>query len=91
MEAEIRLYDRLFSIENPPIDEHMEEFLNPESLRILSGCRIEAYLGDAEPGERFQFERKGYFCVDTDSLPSKPVFNMTIPLRDTWARIEARG
>ncbi len=90
LEAEVRLYDRLFTIENPPLDERMEEFLNPESLKILTGCRVESCLASAEPGERVQFERKGYFCMDTDSMPGKPVFNRTIPLRDTWAKIEAR-
>jgi glutaminyl-tRNA synthetase len=91
LEAEVRLYDRLFTIEHPPVDEHMEQFLNPHSLEILSGCRVEASLASAVQGERFQFERKGYFCVDRDSLPGKPVFNRTIPLRDTWAKIEAKS
>jgi glutaminyl-tRNA synthetase len=91
VEAEVRMYDRLFSSESPPLDDTMEEHLNPESLHVVKGCRVEAGLSGAQPGERFQFERKGYFCVDTDSRPDAPVFNMTVPLRDTWAKIEARN
>jgi glutaminyl-tRNA synthetase len=91
LEAEVRLYDRLFTAENPPFDDTMEEYLNPESLEVLPDCRVESSLSAAVPGDRFQFERKGYFCVDIDSVPGRPVFNLTIPLRDTWAKIRARG
>jgi glutaminyl-tRNA synthetase len=90
-EAEIRLYDRLFTHENPLSLDDFQESLNPDSLRVLTGCRVESCLAGAAPGERFQFERKGYFCADNDSTEEKPVFNRTIPLRDTWAKIEARN
>ena len=64
-------------------------FLNPKSLETLTGCRVEPSLAAATPGSRYQFERQGYFCVDSvDSSPEKLVFNRTVPLRDSWARIE---
>ena len=88
--AEVRLYDRLFSVENPETDEAGKTFvdrLNPQSLEVLHGCRIEPSLVGARPGERFQFERLGYFSVDPDSRPGAPVFNRIVSLRDTWARI----
>jgi len=88
--AEVRLYDRLFSVENPETDEAGKTFvdyLNPQSLEVLHGCRIEPSLVGARPGERFQFERLGYFNVDPDSRPGAPVFNRIVSLRDTWARI----
>jgi glutaminyl-tRNA synthetase len=90
-EAEIRMYDRLFSKENP--EEGEEGFLaclNPNSLEILKGY-VEPSLGTPEAGSRFQFERLGYFCVDKDSAPGKPVFNLTVNLKDTWAKIEKKG
>ena len=62
--------------------------LNPNSLTVLTDCRLEPCLKAAAPGERFQFERKGYFCVDQDSKPGSPVFNRTVTLRDTWAKIQ---
>jgi glutaminyl-tRNA synthetase len=86
--AEIRLYDRLFTREDP--EEGEEGFLgciNPNSLTVLVGY-VETHLANPRPGERFQFERQGYFCVDPDSSPEKSVFNRTVPLRDSWARIE---
>lgn len=88
-DAEIRLYDRLFKHENPLEDKETDfrEFLNPDSLEILEGCKIEPWLADAKPLEKFQFQRMGYFCVDYDSTPDKPVFNRTISLKDTWAKI----
>ena len=88
-DAEIRLYDRLFKHENPLEDKEIDfrEFLNPDSLEILEGCKIEPWLADAKPLEKFQFQRMGYFCVDYDSTPDKPVFNRTISLKDTWAKI----
>ena len=91
--AEVRLYDRLFLKENP--DEGEGGFLahvNPASLEILTGCRVEPMLARALPGAAYQFERVGYFCADAkDSKPGAPVFNRTVTLRDTWAKIEQRG
>jgi glutaminyl-tRNA synthetase len=89
-EAEIRLYDRLFTKEDP--EEGEEGFLgciNPNSLAILTGY-VEPQLFAAQPGDRFQFERQGYFCTDPDSTSDKPVFNLTVPLKDTWAKIEKK-
>jgi glutaminyl-tRNA synthetase len=92
--AEVRLYDRLFSVEDPEADDTGKTFvdyLNPNSLEVLRGCRIEPSLLSASAGERFQFERLGYFSVDSDSRPGAPVFNRIVSLRDTWARIEQRA
>jgi glutaminyl-tRNA synthetase len=93
--AEVRLYDRLFSHPNPDKageGKDYREFLNPDSLRTLTQCYLEAGLADARPGEQFQFEREGYFCLDSEHLSDgKPVFNRTITLRDTWAKIEQKG
>jgi glutaminyl-tRNA synthetase len=92
--AEVRLYDHLFARPDPEADEEKDfhEFLNPDSLEVLTDCRIEAGMRDLAPGTRCQFERIGYFCVDTrDSLPGKPVFNRTVTLRDSWSKIEAAG
>jgi glutaminyl-tRNA synthetase len=89
--AEVRLYDRLFSVEDPGDAEEGKDFksyLNPNSLEILGGCRMEPGLRQAAAGTRYQFERLGYFCVDPDSTPDLPVFNRTVALRDTWAKIE---
>jgi glutaminyl-tRNA synthetase len=90
IDAEVRLYDQLFSVPNPGEGEGREftDDLNPNSLEILAGCKLEPGLADAAPGSRFQFERLGYFCVDPDSAPGKLVFNRTVQLRDTWAKIE---
>ncbi len=94
LDAEVRLYDHLFSMPDPddvPEDVDYKTNLNPHSLQVLSGCKLEPSLKEAEPGSRFQFERLGYFCVDTrDSTPGKPVFNRTVTLRDTWARLEKK-
>jgi len=93
IDAEVRLYDHLFTKENPLDVEEGEDWLdgvNPNSLVVLTGCKIEPNLADVKPGERFQFERKGYFCVDRDSTPSKPVFNRTVTLRDTWAKLQKK-
>jgi glutaminyl-tRNA synthetase len=87
-EAEFRMYDRLFMKENP--EEGEEGFiacLNPDSLKILPGY-VEPSLTDTRPGDRFQFERIGYFCTDQESTDDKPVFNLTVTLKDTWAKIE---
>jgi len=92
--AEVRLYDRLFSIENPANEAEGKDFksyLNPNSLEIVRSCRVEPGLAAANPGERYQFERLGYFCVDPDSRPGVPVFNRTVTLRDAWAKIVQRG
>jgi glutaminyl-tRNA synthetase len=86
------LYDRLFSVANPLDVEEGQDFigsLNPNSLEVLTGCRVEPGLAGAAPGNIVQFERQGYFCVDTkDSSPERLVFNRTVSLRDTWAKIE---
>jgi glutaminyl-tRNA synthetase len=91
--AEVRLYDRLFDRENP-LDEKDGDFtshLNPDSLTVLKEARVEPFLADAQPGDRVQLERQGYFCVDSeDSKPGALVLNRTVPLRDTWARIAKR-
>jgi glutaminyl-tRNA synthetase len=89
--AEVRLYDRLFTRENP-LEEKETDFtslLNPASLEVTTDARIEPRLAEARPGERFQFERLGYFCVDPDSRPGAVVFNRTVSLRDSWAKIES--
>ena len=91
IEAEVRLYDRLFTVPEPDADKDkpFTDYLNPHSLDILNGCKLEPSLARAKPGERYQFERQGYFCVDSkDSRAGKPVFNRTVPLRDSWAKIE---
>lgn len=93
-EAEVRLYDRLFSVEDPEGEEGKEftEFLNPSSLEILNNCKLEPSLKKALSGEKFQFERIGYFCVDTKySKENSPVFNRIVTLRDSWAKIEQAG
>jgi glutaminyl-tRNA synthetase len=91
IEAEVRLYDRLFSSENPGGGgRDFRADLNPQSLEVLAGCRIEPSLASADAGTRVQFERLGYFCVDPDSAPGRLVFNRTVTLKDTWAKIEAR-
>ncbi len=90
LEAEVRLYDHLFTKENPnEIEEGADwkDYFCPDSLKILTSCRLEPSLAEAVSGSRFQFERKGYFCVDPDSSESKLVFNRTVTLRDTWAKI----
>jgi glutaminyl-tRNA synthetase len=90
-DAEVRLYDRLFLSEDPgeggrdPLDD-----LNPNSLDRIAGAKVEAGLASAPPGTRFQFERQGYFCVDPDSRDDKPVFNRTVTLKDSWARMQSR-
>ena len=95
VQAEVRLYDHLFDQPDPDDGEEGQEFtdnLNPNSLEVLADCRLEPSLADARPGDRIQFERNGYFCVDTvDSTPGKPVFNRTVALRDRWAKIEKKG
>ncbi|MGE5421084.1 MAG: glutamine--tRNA ligase/YqeY domain fusion protein [Chloroflexota bacterium] len=89
IDAEVRLYDRLFSHEDPAgqKEDDYRKFLNPDSLKVLTGCKIEPSLASAKPLEKFQFQRLGYFCVDYDSTPLKPVFNRTVQLKDTWAKM----
>jgi glutaminyl-tRNA synthetase len=89
VEAEVRLYDRLFQAADPAdIADDVAKHLNPASLETLAACYVEANLKDASPGSRYQFERIGYFCVDTkDSSPGKPVFSRIVPLRDSWAKV----
>src|SRR5579885_501232 len=90
VEAEVRLYDRLFTVEEPGGDDWLAQ-LNPRSLERLTGCKVEPTLAAAAPGSRWQFERLGYFCADpVDTRPGAPVFNRTVTLRDPWARIAAR-
>lgn len=93
VKAEVRLYDRLFTAEDPEGDEdkHFLEHLNPSSLEVLSEAYVEPTLAEAPPGERFQFERLGYFVVDPDSTTGRPVFNRTIGLRDSWAKVAAKA
>ena len=94
IEAEVRLYGHLFTKENPDDVAEGEDFtanLNPNSLEILSDCQLEPSLAGAKPGDRYQFERLGYFCVDPDSTDEKPVFNRTATLRDPWAKIQKAG
>ena len=93
LEAEVRLYDRLFLKANPLDVEEGEDFttsLNPSSLETLTSCRVEPGLAGAAPGSIYQFERQGYFCVDPDSTDGTLVFNRTVSLRDTWAKIEQK-
>jgi len=92
--AEVRLYDRLFTAEDPmDVLEggDWRDTLNPESLEVLTGARIEPSLAGAAPGARIQFERLGYFCADPDGRPGAPVFNRTVGLKDSWTKIEAKG
>jgi len=92
LEAEVRLYDHLFSVPKPDEAEDWTSVLNPHSLTVVTGCRLEPSLKAAIPGSRYQFERQGYFSVDSvDSSPSRPVFNRAVGLRDTWAKIEKGG
>jgi glutaminyl-tRNA synthetase len=94
LDAEVRLYDTLFTVESPdnvPEGADFIDTLNPASLEVLTGCKLEPSLAAAAPGARYQFERLGYFCADSeDSKPGAPVFNRTVTLKDTWAKIEKR-
>jgi len=94
LEAEVRLYDKLFTKPNPNEVEEGQDFttnLNPNSLEVLRGCQLEPSLAGAAVGSRYQFERLGYFCVDPDSVPGRLVFNRTVALKDTWAKVAQRG
>ena len=88
MTAEVRVYNHLFTREDPGADGDVLDDLNPDSLELLQDCRLEPALADAAQGVAVQFERQGYFCLDADSTPEKPVFNRTASLRDEWARIQ---
>ena len=91
MDAEVRLYDRLFAVENPSADtEHdFRELLNPESLRVITDAKIEPFLAEnAQVGDKYQFQRIGYFCVDEDSTEGRLGFNRTIGLKDSWAKMQ---
>ena len=93
IDAEVRVYDTLFTKEDPNDAPEGQDFtvnLNPKSLEIVTG-KLEPSLRDAKPLASFQFERLGYFCADFDTTPEKPVFNRTVALRDTWTKIEKRG
>ncbi len=94
-DAEVRVYDRLFSVKDPSGENWSEgsrfagkDSINPNSLEVVKGCKVEPGLAAAKPQDRFQFERLGYYCVDDDSKPSNLVFNRTVTLRDTWAKVE---
>jgi glutaminyl-tRNA synthetase len=90
VDGEIRLFDRLFKTENPddvPEGEDYKMNLNPDSLKILTNCRLEPGLSNVAAGDKFQFQRIGYFTVDPDTTPGKPVFNRTVPLRDSWSKM----
>jgi glutaminyl-tRNA synthetase len=90
VDAEVRLYDRLFTVEQPGATGDYRADLNPESLSVIRDAKVEPSAAAAPAGTRFQFERLGYFCVDPDSAPGRPVFNRTVTLKDSWARIENR-
>jgi len=92
IDAEVRLYDRLFTSDDPG-DEGRDPLsdLNPHSLEVLTGCQVEPALASAAASQRFQFERQGYFSVDPDSRPGTPVFNRTVTLKDAWAKIAAKS
>jgi glutaminyl-tRNA synthetase len=91
VDAEVRLYDYLYTVANPTADERdFMELLNPNSIDVLTGVKVEPSLANVTPGERYQFERVGYFAVDPDSTPNHPVFNRTVTLRDDWAKIQQK-
>jgi glutaminyl-tRNA synthetase len=94
LDAEVRMYDRLFTVPEPGKiegDKSFLDYLNPESLKVLKGCKIEPGLAGAAVGTHYQFERKGFFYMDPDSKPGNLVFNLTVSLRDSWAKIEAEN
>ena len=91
LDAEVRLYDRLFNHEEPASTDNYLDHLNPKSLETLRTAKVEPSLANAESGARYQFERLGYFAVDPDAKPGALVFNRTVSLRDTWAKIAGKG
>ena len=93
VDAEVRIYETLFTKENPDETQDGEDFtanLNPNSLEVVRQAKLEPSLANAKVGDHYQFERLGYFCLDPDSKPGKPVFNRTVPLKDSWAKIEKK-
>jgi glutaminyl-tRNA synthetase len=88
--AKVRLFERLFTRENPDADDDYLSYVNPNSLEVLDQCFLERSLADVIPGEKYQFERNGYFCVDLDSKTDQLIFNRTVTLKDSWARIEGK-
>jgi len=93
VDAEVRVYEHLFTRENPDEAEEGDDFisnLNPNSLEVVAAAKVEPSLANVSAGTRYQFERLGYFCVDLDSKPGKPVFNRTVALKDTWAKVEKK-
>jgi len=90
VQAEVRNYDRLFNNPDPESSGNFIADINPNSLQVLSNCLLEPSLQHAVPGEKFQFERLGYYCVDIDSRPDKLIFNRTVSLKDEWAKIEKK-
>ena len=88
IQAEVRLYEQLFTVENPDVGEDLDSIVNPHSLEALPECYLEPSLADAKPGDKFQFERNGYFCADLESTPGKLIFNRTVTLKDSWAKID---
>ena len=86
-QAQVRVYDRLFCVENPSTDDRdFRELLNNNSMQVLTNCYVENFAADKKPGEYLQFQRIGYFMADPDSTPEHPVFNKTVGLKDTWAK-----
>ena len=93
VDATARLYDRLFSVENPAEekDKDFREMLNPDSLKVVEGIKIEPYLAEnAKPGGHFQFQRIGYFTLDPDTKPGQLIFNRTMQLKDTWEKLQKK-
>jgi glutaminyl-tRNA synthetase len=93
VDAEVRIYENLFTKENPGEVKEGQDVtanLNPNSLEVITSGKLEPSLANAAVGGRYQFERLGYFCVDLDSKPGKPVFNRTVALKDTWAKVEKK-
>jgi glutaminyl-tRNA synthetase len=91
VDAEVRVYDHLFTTLDPddvPEGSDWKDNINPDSMVVMESAKLEPGLNQAKPGERFQFLRLGYFCVDKDSTPEAPIFNRTVALRDTWARMD---
>lgn len=93
IDAEVRIYDRLFSVEDPSEekDKDFRELMNPDSLKVLTGCKVEPYLKNAGALDKFQFQRLGYFCVDPDSTTDKLVFNRTVALKDSWSKTQNKS
>ena len=92
IDAEVRLYDRLFTVEDPTAqkDADFKDFINPDSLKILKSCKVESAIKNLKPLDRFQFERLGYFCIDKESKNDNLIINRTIALRDTWAKVKQK-